>query len=153
MSSVEALLIVGTAGLCICVILRLLGPRRPHTATTRIENSSDIRLPSHNASRRETLSELEGSEPVHASDGLWENIDYFWVVLCKNRQFHHRSNLLYAHKIPLGQTDTVSPSPITKAFAVKCDQCGKEYVYTPSEVMRWEMQAPEGFEPHPLFRT
>jgi hypothetical protein len=26
-------------------------------------------------------------------------IDYFWVVVCKNRRFHHKGNIGYEHKI------------------------------------------------------
>ena len=41
----------------------------------------------------------------------WENANYCWVVICKNKKFHRDTNLLYGHKIPLGETDAVSPAP------------------------------------------
>jgi hypothetical protein len=37
-------------------------------------------------------------------------------------------------------------------FRVRCDQCGKEYLYKPSEVRRLELRPPEKFTPHALFR-
>lgn len=99
------------------------------------------------------LPSLWETEAVPGNDDKtwWENADYFWVVLCKNEQFHLRLNPSHAHKIPLGQTDTVLSLPASKPFKVRCDSCGKEYVYEPLEVMRWEMKTPECFEPHPLF--
>ena len=33
-----------------------------------------------------------------------------------------------------------------------CDECGKEYVYKPTEVLRVEQEPPASFTPHPLFR-
>jgi hypothetical protein len=83
---------------------------------------------------------------------LWENRDYYWVVVCKNDGFHHRDNQFYVHRIPLAQTDAVSPRPaIDQRFLVRCDECGEEYVYRPSEVLRYEQEVPESFTPHPLF--
>jgi len=37
-------------------------------------------------------------------------------------------------------------------FKVRCDECGKEYVYKPTEVLRVEQEPPASFTPHPLFR-
>jgi len=62
---------------------------------------------------------------------------YFWVVICKNRRFHHQSNTSYAHQIPLGETDAYSSAPmLVEQIAVRCDNCGTEYSYKPSEVLR-----------------
>jgi len=85
---------------------------------------------------------------------MWEDSCYFWVVLCKNHWFHARKNLLFRHKILLAETDAVtSGPPIDYSFKVRCDECGKEYAYKPSEVLRVEHDPPESFTPHPLFRN
>ena len=97
-------------------------------------------------------NEIHGiTEAVESTNELWANPDYFWIVLCKNERFHHKSNHNYAHRIPLGQTDTVSPKPVSQPFTARCNSCAKEYVYQPSEVLRCEMEIPQSFEPHPLF--
>ena len=83
---------------------------------------------------------------------MWEDGRYFWVVLCKNHWFHVRRNLLFRHRIPLAETDSMTPSPAVDCpFRVRCDVCGKEYTYQPSEVLRVEQEPPESFTPHPLF--
>jgi len=83
----------------------------------------------------------------------WEDSSYCWVVVCKNHWVHRRHNLFHVHRIPLGQTDAVTPRPkIDRAFFVRCDDCGKEYPYKPSAVLRYEQNLPESFTPHPLFR-
>jgi len=98
-------------------------------------------------------NEIHGTtEAVESTNELWANPDYFWIVLCKNERFHHKSNHNYAHRIPLGQTDTVSPKPVSQPFKARCNSCGKEYVYEPSEVLRCEMETSQSFESHPLFR-
>ena len=84
---------------------------------------------------------------------MWEDPHYCWIVLCKNRFYHMRQSLFHGHRIPLGVTDGVSPLPAIEArFRVRCDECGKEYNYLPSEVMRYEQEIPDPFQPHPLFR-
>jgi hypothetical protein len=84
---------------------------------------------------------------------MWEDNRYFWVVPCKNNWFHVRKNLFFRHKILLGETDGVTPRPaIDQHFRVRCDECGKEYIYKPSEVLRVEQEPAEPFTPHPLFR-
>jgi hypothetical protein len=87
---------------------------------------------------------------------MWEDNRYFWVVLCKNRWFHIRETLSinFRQRIPLGETDAVTPSPVVNChFKVRCDQCGKEYSYKSSEVLKFELDdPPESFTPHPLFR-
>lgn len=84
---------------------------------------------------------------------MWEDNRYFWVVFCKNYWFHLRQNIMVRHRILLAETDAVSPRPpIDQRFMVRCDLCGKEYLYKPSEVRRCEQQeVPESFSPHPLF--
>lgn len=84
---------------------------------------------------------------------MWEDSRYFWVVLCKNHWFHVPKNLFFRHRILLAETDAIASLPaIDKPFRVRCDQCGKEYLYKASEVFRSEQQeVPESFTPHPLF--
>src|ERR1700680_676928 len=84
---------------------------------------------------------------------MWEDNSYCWVVLCKNNWFHLRDNLFYKHKIPLGETDVYTPPPDLKSsFRVRCDECHKEYLYKPSEVLRHDQELPLSFTPHPLFQ-
>ena len=84
---------------------------------------------------------------------MWEDSNYCWVVLCKNHWFHLRQALFTSHRIPLGETDAVMSLPALKGrFSVRCDECGKEYLYKPTDVRRYEQELPESFNPHPLFR-
>lgn len=84
---------------------------------------------------------------------LWVDSNYCWVVVCKNHWFHRRYNFFNVHRVPLGETDAVLPRPkIDKPFGVRCDECGKEYLYQPSQVLKYEMEAPASFVAHPLFR-
>ena len=79
--------------------------------------------------------------------------DYFWVVICKNHRFHHKNNTSYEHHIVLGETDAFSPPPmLTDQVKVRCDKCGGEYFYKQKEVLRAEMEAPQIFVAHPLFK-
>ena len=83
---------------------------------------------------------------------MWEDNSYFWVVLCKNHWFHVRRNIFFRHRIPLAQTDAITPRPpVDGPFRVRCDECGKEYSYTASQVLRVELEPPDSFTPHPLF--
>jgi hypothetical protein len=85
--------------------------------------------------------------------GLWVDSHYCWVVLCKNHWFHLRQNLFYRHRIPLAETDAVATCPSLEGrFSVRCDDCRKEYFYKPSEVLKSEIELPDSFTPHPLFR-
>ena len=82
----------------------------------------------------------------------WENPDYFWVVICKNMKTHRETNVMYGHKIALGETDALAPSPVSGPFVAKCDECGEERSYEPAEVLRFELERPSTFTPHPLFK-
>jgi hypothetical protein len=85
---------------------------------------------------------------------MWEDNRYFWVVLCKNRLFHIRKSLSlnYRERIPLSETNAYTSCPIgNTTFTVQCDECGKEYSYRASDVLKFEMEPPESFTPHPLF--
>jgi hypothetical protein len=84
---------------------------------------------------------------------MWENDSCCWVVLCKNNWFHKRQNLFAKHRIPLAETDVFSPPPALKDnFTVRCDECHKEYLYKPSDVLRHNQELPVSFVPHPLFQ-
>jgi hypothetical protein len=84
---------------------------------------------------------------------MWEDNNYCWVVLCKNNWFHRRANLFFKHTIPLAETDAYTPPPDLKdKFTVRCDECHKEYLYKPSEVLRHDQELPVSFTPHPLFQ-
>jgi hypothetical protein len=84
---------------------------------------------------------------------MWEDSSHCWVVLCKNHWFHLRQNLFSSHRIPLGETDAVAAlPPVKERFRVRCDDCGKEYLYKPADVRRYERELPHSFVPHPLFR-
>jgi len=84
---------------------------------------------------------------------MWVDSHYCWVVLCKNHWFHLRQNLFFRHRIPLAETDPVSPRPSLEGrFRVQCDDCRKEYFYQPSEVLKYEQELSDSFTPHPLFR-
>jgi hypothetical protein len=79
--------------------------------------------------------------------------DYFWVVIWKNRRFHHKGNTSYEHQIPLAETDAFSSLPmLTEGIKVRCDACGEEYSYKPKEALRAEIEVPEHLDVHPLFR-
>jgi len=53
----------------------------------------------------------------------------------------------------LAETDRFSSLPmLTEDVKVRCDACGEEYSYKPKEVLRAEIEVPEHFEVHPLFR-
>jgi hypothetical protein len=93
------------------------------------------------------------SRETRVQKEMWADSHYVWVVLCKNHWGHLRVNLFYRHRIPLAETDPVDPRPVLNGpFRVRCDECGKEYLYKPSEVLRFEQELPENFTPHPLFR-
>lgn len=84
---------------------------------------------------------------------MWEDANYCWVVLCKNHWFHMRQSFLVRHRIPLAETDAVTPPPrLPQHFTVRCDECRKTYSYKPKDVMRSELEVPVSFTPHPLFR-
>jgi hypothetical protein len=73
--------------------------------------------------------------------------------MCKNNWFHRRQNLFYQHSIPLAETDVYTPPPDLKStFTVKCDECNKEYLYKPIDVLRHDQELPASFIPHPLFQ-
>jgi hypothetical protein len=53
--------------------------------------------------------------------------------------------------VTLVDTDPFSPVPdLEGPFKVRCDDCGKTYVYKPSDVRRYEGEVPK-FTTRPLF--
>lgn len=83
---------------------------------------------------------------------MWDDIRYFWVVICKNRRFHHKGNTSYEHQIPLAETDAFSPLPmLTEDIKVRCDSCGEESSYKATEILRAQLEVSEAFVAHPLF--
>ncbi|MGB7847549.1 MAG: hypothetical protein WBL63_18190 [Candidatus Acidiferrum sp.] len=89
-------------------------------------------------------------EPAH---GKWDDTNYYWIVFCKNHWVHFRQNLFFRHRILLGETDEVMPPPELKGpFVARCDDCGKEYLYKPSDLLKHEEELEKAFTPHPLFR-
>lgn len=96
---------------------------------------------------------LNSENPDELPKEPWTDRDYCWVVVCKNHRFHHHPNTFNVHRIPLGITDAYAMRPTTQtSFTARCDECGKECSYKSSEVLRYEMDAPSPFVPHPLFR-
>jgi hypothetical protein len=84
---------------------------------------------------------------------MCENNRYCWVVFCKNRWFHSKRNLFYRHKITLGKTDAVAPLPrLEDSFSVRCDACGRDYLYKPSDVLRYQQKVPDSVMQHALGR-
>ncbi len=93
------------------------------------------------------------NERMVGQKNIWEDGNYCWVVVCKNDSFHRRLNVYNVHRIPLGETDAAIPSPpVFEPFVVRCNECGKDYLYKPLEVLRYEMEVPSSFVPHKLFR-
>ncbi len=84
---------------------------------------------------------------------MYETESYCWIVICKNKRFHRRQDPDHGHKIPLAPTDMFESPPALKGkFKARCDECGEEYSYKPSELLRLEMEMPESLAPHPLFK-
>jgi serine/threonine protein kinase len=88
---------------------------------------------------------------IEPASEAWQDVTYSWVVLCKNYFFHMQQNLFFRHRIPLAYTDPYSPVPeIDGPFEVRCDNCGKTYVYKRRDLRRYEGEVPK-FKTHPLF--
>jgi serine/threonine protein kinase len=90
-------------------------------------------------------------KPMEPASEAWQDIYYCWVVLCKNYFFHMKQNLFFRHRIPLAYTDPYASIPeIDGPFEVRCDDCGKTYVYKRKDLRRYEGEVPK-FKTHPLF--
>ena len=73
-------------------------------------------------------------------------------MTCKNYEFHREKNPFHGHRIPLGKMDEQMTRPdIPERLVVRCSDCSKEFQYDRSEVLRFQLQLPERFTPHPLF--
>jgi len=44
----------------------------------------------------------------------WANPSYCWVVICKNARVHRETNMMFGHKIHLGETDAFEPLPVSE---------------------------------------
>jgi hypothetical protein len=85
-------------------------------------------------------------------DAMTHQKEYFWIVMCKNHRYHFRQNRVAGHPVLLGQTDPFSAPPrLEFDFMAKCDDCGKEYAYSPADLLRFETESPESFVAHSLF--
>jgi hypothetical protein len=78
-----------------------------------------------------------------ASGGDPTRLQHLWFQLIRDRA-------LFDRKIPLAETDGVEV--VAAKLTVRCDECGKEYLYKLSEVLRYQIEVPASFVPHPLFR-
>ena len=65
----------------------------------------------------------------------WDNPSYCWVVICKNKKVHRETNVMFGHKIPLGETDSFESVPVSDSFVVRRDECGEEHSYEPADVL------------------
>ena len=80
-----------------------------------------------------------------------ETEKHYWVVTCKNAKFHIDNNPFAGHRIPLVETTPHAEHPgAISRFVVRCDECGMEYSYEGSDVIKW-MGKPDAFTPHPRF--
>jgi hypothetical protein len=137
-------LVLSAVGVTVVALRIFFALKTAHTARKELD-----------ANRGEPLSDAKsrGRTGIEVAVSPIISSQYCWVVVCKNHWFHRRPNLFHTHRIALGETDAVTPRPkIDRAFFVRCDDCGKEYSYKPSEVLRYEQDLPESFTPHPLFR-
>lgn len=76
-----------------------------------------------------------------------------WAVTCKNNRAH-KQNHFHGHRIPLKVTEALAPRPsIGDRLTVQCNDCGKLYSYESEEVLRFELEVPDSFIPHPAFRA
>ena len=72
-------------------------------------------------SRREVNSVALGA--IMSTLDAWANPSYCWIVICKNARVHRETNMMFGHKIPLGETDAFEPLPVSEPFWVRCDDC------------------------------
>jgi hypothetical protein len=165
------LLLLSTAGILGLFVLGFLFSRTPKNPQvwekldeTKIKSSGSEQ--GNNGAKTENASAVIPAAPIALQNkpspadslealpqGTWEDSEYCWVVVCKNKKFHRTEDPLHGHRIPLAWTDPFTLRPaIATRFAVRCDDCRGEYSYEPSEVLKFEQSLPESFTPHPLFR-
>jgi len=115
-------------------------------------NPAPVQVPAPSVAPAGKKIEPKKIEPAaEPAAEMWQDIHYTWVVLCKNYFFHMQQNLFFRHRIPLAYTDPFSPVPdVEGPFKVRCDDCGKTYVYKRSNLRRYEGEVPK-FTTHPLF--
>ena len=98
------------------------------------------------------ILDARGVQNKQMSSDPWSDPNYCWVVICKNAKAHHEENLMFGHKIPLAETDAFEVLSVTGPILVRCDACGHEDMYEPSDIARLEFTVPEGFQTHPRFQ-
>jgi hypothetical protein len=153
-------LVLSAVGVTVVALRIFFALKTAHTARKELDANRGAPLSDADSRGRTgievAVSPIISSETIRDKSvrkEMWVDSQYCWVVVCKNHWFHRRPNLFHTHRIALGETDAVTPRPkIDRAFFVRCDDCGKEYSYKPSEVLRYEQDLPESFTPHPLFR-
>jgi hypothetical protein len=75
----------------------------------------------------------------------------YWVVTCKNTEFHREKNPFAGHRIPLAEAEPHAEHPrVIDHFVASCDECGVEYPYEGRNVFKWTGK-PVSFAPHPQF--
>jgi len=52
----------------------------------------------------------------------------------------------------LNEDKHVQDDSLKLSFVVKCLECMEESVYKPSDLRKWPLTLPEGWEPHLFFR-
>ena len=141
------LLILILLAVSLIVVLCFLG-----FAMKAVKGETEWQMEEHSRGVGESRYGEKGKRPENRAAGREER-KYCWIVLCKNDWFHLRKNMIYRPRIALGATDGVKPLPVPNGpFAVRCDECGKEYLYEASDVLRHEEELPASFQAHPLFR-
>lgn len=80
-----------------------------------------------------------------------EEQNYYWVVTCKNVEFHKQKNPFSGHRIALAKTEVGAPHPDhIGRLSVVCDECGKQFAYESADVLMW-LGTPASFTPYPAF--
>ena len=162
--------LVSVAGIAVVILLIFIASKtaKNEKVWQKLDDTASIVHPCHGIVGRRTRRKLiERAKPPVVSGGpnsetvlrqksphtAWEDSSYCWVVICKNHWVHRRQNLFHGHRILLGVTDGIASRPrIHHLLRVRCDDCGKEYLYKSSQVLRYEQEPPESFTPHPLFK-
>lgn len=103
------------------------------------------------SSERRGIAQSQLGVPTMWVRDPWTRATYFWVVICRNTKVHKSENAMIGHKIALAKTDVFESLPVRVVLLVKCDGCGEECIFKPSELLRLEMERPEHFTPHPRF--
>jgi len=133
--------VAGVAGITILFLLARKAPKSEQIWQQLDDSAHDV---GGSGAKRKLLQRAEPpivSAEANSHVGLkqkpphtaWEDSRYCWVVVCKNHWVHRRPNIFHVHRIPLSETDAVTPRPkIDRPIFVQCDLCRKRYAYQPS---------------------